>query len=76
VGGPAELAVRELAEYQPLLDNARKLRALLSELQDLTSGKLAATSPHGCPGHSIPARELARPLTTGTVSFMVATSIV
>jgi hypothetical protein len=26
----------ELAEYQPLFDNARKLRALLSELQDLT----------------------------------------
>ena len=27
---------RELAEYQPLFDNARKLRALLAELQDLT----------------------------------------
>ena len=26
----------ELAEYQPLFDNAKKLRALLSELQDLT----------------------------------------
>jgi len=27
---------RELADYQPLFDNARKLRALLAELQDLT----------------------------------------
>ena len=26
----------ELAEYQPLFDNARKLRALLARLQDLT----------------------------------------
>jgi len=26
----------ELAEYQPLFDNARKLRALLAQLQDLT----------------------------------------
>ena len=26
----------QLAEYQPLFDNAKKLRALLSELQDLT----------------------------------------
>ena len=30
------LTPRELAEYQPLFDNAKKLRALLSELQDLT----------------------------------------
>ena len=30
------LTPAELAEYQPLFDNARKLRALLSELQDLT----------------------------------------
>jgi hypothetical protein len=30
------LTSRELAEYQPLFDNARKLRALLAELQDLT----------------------------------------
>ena len=30
------LSPRELAEYQPLFDNARKLRALLAELQDLT----------------------------------------
>jgi hypothetical protein len=26
----------ELAAYQPLFDNARKLRTLLAELQDLT----------------------------------------
>ena len=30
------LTPRELDEYQPLFDNAKKLRALLSELQDLT----------------------------------------
>jgi hypothetical protein len=30
------LTPRELAEYQPLFDSARKLRALLAELQDLT----------------------------------------
>ncbi len=30
------LSPAELAEYQPLFDNARKLRALLTELQDLT----------------------------------------
>jgi hypothetical protein len=30
------LSPRELADYQPLFDNARKLRALLAELQDLT----------------------------------------
>ena len=30
------LTPAELAEYQPLFDNAKKLRALLSELQDVT----------------------------------------
>jgi hypothetical protein len=30
------LSEDELAEYQPLFDNARKLRDLVSELQDLT----------------------------------------
>jgi len=30
------LAPGELAEYQPLFDNAKKLRALITELQDLT----------------------------------------
>jgi hypothetical protein len=33
--GPNRIAA-ELAEYQPLFDNAKKLRALLAELQDLT----------------------------------------
>ena len=32
----AEKIAAELAEYQPLFDNAKKLRALLAELQDLT----------------------------------------
>ena len=31
-----KLTPAELTEYQPLFDNAKKLRALLSELQDLT----------------------------------------
>jgi hypothetical protein len=30
------LSPAELTQYQPLFDNARKLRALLAELQDLT----------------------------------------
>jgi hypothetical protein len=30
------LTPRQFAEYQPLFDNAKKLRTLLSELQDLT----------------------------------------
>ena len=30
------LTPTQLAQYQPLFDNARKLRTLLSELQDLT----------------------------------------
>jgi hypothetical protein len=30
------LTATELADYQPLFDNARKLRALLAELHDLT----------------------------------------
>src|SRR5580692_9763490 len=40
------LTPRELAEYQPLFDNAKKLRALLAELQDLTLEIIeAANSP-------------------------------
>jgi hypothetical protein len=31
-----KLTPAELAEYQPLFDSAKKLRALLAELQDLT----------------------------------------
>lgn len=50
------LSPDELAEYQPLFDNARRLRALMSELQELTlhlvdaadrgaRSKTTATSP-------------------------------
>ena len=38
------LTPRELAEYQPLPDNAKKLRALLTELQDLTLEIIEANS--------------------------------
>ena len=38
------LTPAELAEYQPLFDNAKKLRALLSELQDLTLEIVEAAS--------------------------------
>jgi hypothetical protein len=38
------LTPAELTEYQPLFDNARKLRALLSELQDLTLQIIATDS--------------------------------
>jgi hypothetical protein len=34
--GTRRLTPRQLAEYQPLFDNARKLRSLIAELQDLT----------------------------------------
>ena len=39
------LTPRELAGYQPLFDNARKLRGLLAELQDLTLEVIEADSP-------------------------------
>ena len=39
------LTPRELAEYQPLFDNAKKLRALVNELQDLTLEIIEADSP-------------------------------
>ena len=39
------LTPAELAEYQPLFDNARKLRALLGELQDLTLQIIKADTP-------------------------------
>jgi hypothetical protein len=35
----------ELAEYQPLFDNAKKLRTLLNDLQDLTLEITGAESP-------------------------------
>jgi hypothetical protein len=38
------LTPAELAEYQPLFDNAKKLRALLGELQDLTLEIIQADS--------------------------------
>jgi hypothetical protein len=40
------LTPRELAGYQPLFDNAKKLRALLSELQNLTLEIIQADSTH------------------------------
>ena len=39
------LTPAELAEYQPLFDNAKKIRALLAELQDLTLQIIEADSP-------------------------------
>ena len=42
------LTPRELAEYQPLFDNAKRLRSLLAELQDLTLEIIEAdNSPDG-----------------------------
>ena len=38
------LTPAELSEYQPLFDNAKKIRALLSELQDLTLEIIEADS--------------------------------
>jgi hypothetical protein len=46
------LSPAELAEYQPLFDNAKKLRALLADLQDLTlrsSTKAAPSRRNTCP---------------------------
>ena len=39
------LTPAELAEYQPLFDNAKKLRALLAELQDLTLEIIETAAP-------------------------------
>jgi hypothetical protein len=39
------LTPAELTEYQPLFDNAKKLRALVNELQDLTLEIIEAGSP-------------------------------
>ena len=41
------LTPAELAEYQPLFDNAKKLRALLAELQDLTLEIIEADNSPG-----------------------------
>jgi hypothetical protein len=40
------LTPAELAAYQPLFENAKKLRALLTELQDLTLEVIEAASSH------------------------------
>ena len=40
------LTPAELAEYQPLFDNAKKLRALLTELQDLTLEIIGTDTAH------------------------------
>jgi hypothetical protein len=50
VGGKTitrRLTQDELAEYQPLFDNAKKLRLLLAELQDLTLEIIGADSSPG-----------------------------
>jgi hypothetical protein len=39
------LTPAELADWQPLFDNARKLRALLAELQELTLAIIEASQP-------------------------------
>jgi hypothetical protein len=39
------LTPAELAAWQPLFDNAKKIRALLAELQDLTLAIVEATPP-------------------------------
>jgi hypothetical protein len=39
------LSPAELTDYQPLFDNAKKLRALLAELQDLTLEIIEADRP-------------------------------
>ncbi len=39
------LSPAELAEYQPLFDNAKKIRALLADLQDLTLEIIKEDSP-------------------------------
>jgi hypothetical protein len=44
----------ELADYQPLFDNARKLRALLAELQDLTMEIIEAAPPGPAPAGASP----------------------
>jgi hypothetical protein len=48
------LTRRELAEYQPLFDNAKKLRTLLSELQDLTLEIIEADSTQEAPAPAEP----------------------
>ena len=56
------LTPAELAEYQPLFDNAKKLRALVSELQDLT---LEIIEPDGTQEPQDPQPELPAPENVG-----------
>jgi hypothetical protein len=53
------LTSAELADYQPLFDNAKKLRALLADLQDLTLEIIEADSQP--PGTVTPAEPDDRP---------------
>ena len=46
----------ELADYQPLFDNARKLRALLADLQDLTM-EIVQAAPASPPAAETSPRE-------------------
>jgi hypothetical protein len=54
------LTEAELTGYQPLFDNARKLRALLAELQALTLATVEAQA-HDTPGTEQAPQEPARP---------------
>jgi len=56
------LTPAELAEYQPLFDNAKKLRALVNELQDLT---LEIIEPDGTQEPQDPQPELPAPENAG-----------
>ena len=56
------LTPAELAEYQPLFDNAKKLRALVNELQDLT---LEIIEPDGTQEPHDPQPELPAPENVG-----------
>ncbi len=56
------LTPAELAEYQPLFDNAKKLRALVNELQDLT---LEIIEPDGTQEPQDPQPELPAPENVG-----------
>ena len=56
------LTPAELAEYQPLFDNAKKLRALVNELQDLT---LEIIEPDGTQEPQHPQPELPAPENAG-----------
>lgn len=60
----------EVAEYQPLFNNARTLRALMTELQELTLQLVEEADnnpPPPTPAHKTPTKpRRAKPTTTGT----------